>query len=69
MPSEPPAALLEGVYVANVTPFADDDRFSIDVEAYLAHVHWLAGHGVTGVVPFGTNGEGPSIAGWATRGQ
>jgi dihydrodipicolinate synthase/N-acetylneuraminate lyase len=62
MPSEPPAALLEGVYVANVTPFADDERFSIDVDAYLAHVQWLAGHGVTGIVPFGTNGEGPSIA-------
>jgi 4-hydroxy-tetrahydrodipicolinate synthase len=54
--------VLEGVYVANVTPFRADDRYSIDVEAYLAHVRWLAGHGVTGVIPFGTNGEGPSIA-------
>ena len=62
MPSEPPAALLDGVYVANVTPFLDDDRFSIDLEAYLAHVEWLAGQGVAGIVPFGTNGEGPSIA-------
>jgi 4-hydroxy-tetrahydrodipicolinate synthase len=50
------------VYVANVTPFRDDDRFSIDVGSYLAHVQWLAGHGVTGVIPFGTNGEGPSVA-------
>jgi dihydrodipicolinate synthase/N-acetylneuraminate lyase len=62
MPSESPAALLAGVYVANVTPFVDDDRFSIDLDAYLAHVDWLAGQGVTGIVPFGTNGEGPSIA-------
>ena len=62
MSSAPPAALLDGVYVANVTPFLDDDRFSIDIEAYLAHVEWLASQGVTGIVPFGTNGEGPSIA-------
>lgn len=62
MPSEPPAARLEGVYVANVTPFREDERFSIDIEAYLGHVDWLAGHRVTGIVPFGTNGEGPLIA-------
>ena len=55
-------AVLEGVYVANVTPFRDDERFSIDVDSYVAHVRWLAGQGVTGVIPFGTNGEGPSIA-------
>jgi dihydrodipicolinate synthase/N-acetylneuraminate lyase len=61
MPAEHPAARLEGVYVANVTPFRDDDHFSIDIEAYLGHVRWLARHGVTGIVPFGTNGEGPSI--------
>jgi 4-hydroxy-tetrahydrodipicolinate synthase len=62
MTSESPAALLEGVYVANVTPFLDDDRYSIDHRGYGAHVRWLADHGVTGIVPFGTNGEGPSIA-------
>ena len=62
MPSHQPNALLEGVYVANVTPFLDDDRYSIDHRAYGAHVRWLADHGVTGIVPFGTNGEGPSIA-------
>jgi dihydrodipicolinate synthase/N-acetylneuraminate lyase len=62
MNSEQPAALLEGVYVANVTPFKDDERYSIDAGAYGAHVRWLADHGVTGIVPFGTNGEGPSIA-------
>ena len=62
MTSDQPDALLEGVYVANVTPFLDDDRYSIDHRSYGAHVHWLADHGVTGIVPFGTNGEGPAIA-------
>jgi 4-hydroxy-tetrahydrodipicolinate synthase len=62
MTSADPATTLEGVYVANVTPFRDDDRYSIDLDAYLAHVRWLADNGVTGVVAFGTNGEGPSIA-------
>jgi 4-hydroxy-tetrahydrodipicolinate synthase len=57
-----PASVLEGVYVANVTPFRDDERFTIDVDAYLGHVRWLADHEVTGVIPFGTNGEGPSVA-------
>ncbi|WP_448619188.1 dihydrodipicolinate synthase family protein [Geodermatophilus sp. URMC 65] len=57
-----PADVLAGVYVANVTPFRDDERYSIDVDAYLGHVRWLAEQGVTGVIPFGTNGEGPSVA-------
>jgi dihydrodipicolinate synthase/N-acetylneuraminate lyase len=35
---------------------------TIDVDAYLSHVDWLAGKGVTEVVAFGTNGEGPSVA-------
>ena len=60
--SESSAAVLEGVYAANVTPFDDDARFSIDVAAYLAHVQWLVSQGVSGVVPFGSTGEGPSIA-------
>jgi 4-hydroxy-tetrahydrodipicolinate synthase len=53
---------IEGVYVANVTPFKDDGSFTIDADAYLEHVSWLAEMGVRGVVPFGTNGEGPSVA-------
>jgi dihydrodipicolinate synthase/N-acetylneuraminate lyase len=52
---------IEGVYVANVTPFKDDGSFAVDTDAYLAHVSWLAEMGVRGVVPFGTNGEGPSV--------
>ncbi len=51
---------IEGVYVANVTPFRDDS-LAVDDGAYLEHVAWLAEMGVRGVVPFGTNGEGPSV--------
>jgi len=51
-----------GVYVANVTPFRADRAYTLDVEAYRQHVAWLAGHGVTGVAPFGSNGEGPSVS-------
>src|SRR3712207_9281209 len=52
---------IEGVYVANVTPFRDDGSFAVDEDAYLDHVSWLAEMGVRGIVPFGTNGEGPSV--------
>ena len=52
---------IEGVYVANVTPMKDDASLSVDVDSYLAHVSWLAKMGVRGIVPFGTNGEGPSL--------
>ena len=40
-----PAGVLEGVYVANVTPFSDDERFGIDVDAYPVHVRRLAEQG------------------------
>ena len=53
---------LQGVYVANVTPFRADEQRSLDAEAYRQHVRWLAEKGVNGVVPFGTNGEGTSVA-------
>jgi dihydrodipicolinate synthase/N-acetylneuraminate lyase len=52
---------IEGVYVASVTPIKDDAALSVDVDSYLDHVSWLAEMGVRGVVPFGTNGEGPSL--------
>ena len=54
---------IEGVYVANVTPFKENS-LEVDLEAYLAHVSWLSEMGVDGVVPFGTNGEGPSVTLW-----
>lgn len=57
-----PEQTLGGVYVANVTPFEDDATLSVDEGAYLEHVAWLSGEGVRGVVPFGTNGEGPSVS-------
>lgn len=53
---------IEGVYAASVTPFRDDAAFSLDVEAYLEHAAWLGERGVRGIVAFGTNGEGPSVA-------
>jgi 4-hydroxy-tetrahydrodipicolinate synthase len=64
--ADPPAKgaemqAIEGVYVANVTPFKDDASLTVDVDSYLAHVSWLSEMGVQGIVPFGTNGEGPSI--------
>ena len=34
---------LGGVYVANVTPFRDDADRTLDLDAYRAHVRWLAG--------------------------
>jgi dihydrodipicolinate synthase/N-acetylneuraminate lyase len=52
---------IEGVYVANVTPFKGHGSFAVDEDAYLDHVAWLAEMGVRGIVPFGTNGEGPSV--------
>jgi 4-hydroxy-tetrahydrodipicolinate synthase len=51
-----------GVYVANVTPFKNDGTLAVDDGAYLDHVAWLSEQGVRGVVPFGTNGEGPSVS-------
>jgi dihydrodipicolinate synthase/N-acetylneuraminate lyase len=44
--------MIEGVYVANVTPFRDDTLLSLDVEVYLEHVRWLGEKGVRGVGPF-----------------
>ncbi len=54
--------MLDGVYVANVTPFTGAPSYGLDGDAYLAHVRWLADQGVDGIIPFGTNGEGPSVA-------
>lgn len=52
---------IEGVYVANVTPFKESASYEVDVDAYLEHVAWLAESGVAGIVPFGTNGEGAAV--------
>jgi 4-hydroxy-tetrahydrodipicolinate synthase len=57
-----PERTLGGVYVANVTPFKEDGTLAVDEGAYLEHVAWLSEGDVRGVVPFGTNGEGPSVS-------
>jgi hypothetical protein len=49
-------AKLEGVY-ANVTPLRTNDRFSIDVEACVAHVRWLAATDVKGWSGSGRTGK------------
>lgn len=54
--------MLDGVFVANVTPFTPGPSHAVDLMGYLHHVRWLARMGVDGLVPFGTNGEGPSVA-------
>lgn len=54
--------MLEGVYVANVTPFEEEVPYQINVGAYLEHVSWLSGKGVRGIVAMGTNGEGASVS-------
>lgn len=54
--------MLEGVYVANVTPFEEKVPYQIDVGAYLEHVSWLSDKGVRGIVAMGTNGEGASVS-------
>lgn len=53
---------LQGTYAAAVTPFREDGGRTVDVEAYLSHLSWLAERGLDGVVAFGTNGEGPSLS-------
>lgn len=54
--------MLEGVYVANVTPFEEDVPYQIDMGAYMEHVSWLSDQGVQGIVSMGTNGEGTSVS-------
>jgi 4-hydroxy-tetrahydrodipicolinate synthase len=54
--------MLEGVYVANVTPFEEEASHQIDMGAYLEHASWLSGKGVRGIVAMGTNGEGTSVS-------
>jgi len=49
-----------GVYVAAITPF--DDKLRPDAGAYIAYCRWLLANGCDGLAPFGTTGEGPSLA-------
>lgn len=54
--------MLDGIYAAILTPFRADADRTLDTAAYCEHAAWLAAKGLHGVVPFGTNGEGPSVA-------
>lgn len=60
--SERETSPLAGVHVAAVTPLRDDADWTVDVDAYLYHLGWLADAGIDGLVCFGTNGEGPSLS-------
>lgn len=52
---------LRGVFAPIVTPFRPADG-EIDSPWIAAHVSYLRAHGLTGVVPCGTNGEAPSLS-------
>ncbi len=52
--------MLSGFYVPNFTAFRPDN--TVDFNATVEHARWLASEGVTGLVPFGTYGEGASLS-------
>lgn len=47
------------VYAALLTPFRPDG--AVDLKAQVDHARWLAEKGISGLVVFGTTGEGPSL--------
>ena len=49
----------QGVMPAITTPFTDDDQ--IDHGFLAEHAKWLIDHGCTGMVPFGSLGEGATL--------
>lgn len=51
---------LAGVFAANVTPF-DFVSLAIDHGWMQRHLAWLRARGCNGIVPLGTNGEGPAM--------
>lgn len=52
---------LSGVFAASVTPF-DPHSGEIDHRWITRHLAYLRSRGCDGVVPLGTNGEGPSLS-------
>lgn len=52
---------LRGVFAANVTPFDPVDG-AIDHGWMKRHLAYLRARGCDGIVPLGTNGEGPSLS-------
>ncbi len=51
-----------GVFAAMVTPYADDDRFSVSPERVERLCNFLISKGVHGLFPLGTTGEGPYLS-------
>jgi len=49
-----------GVYAAALTPFKD--TLEPDHSSFVDHCRWLLNHGCDGLAPFGTTGEGASLA-------
>ena len=52
--------MIEGLFVPQFTVFNKDQK--VDYVATKEHGAWLLSHGVTGLVPFGTFGEGSSLS-------
>ncbi len=52
---------LAGVFAANVTPF-QSPSLAIDTAWMKRHLAYLRSHGCDGIVPLGTNGEGPAMS-------
>lgn len=52
---------LAGVFAANVTPF-QSPSLAVDTAWIKRHLAYLRSHGCDGIVPLGTNGEGPAMS-------
>jgi 4-hydroxy-tetrahydrodipicolinate synthase len=52
--------VITDLFVPVLTPFQADG--AIDAGALVAHSEWVVGQGATGIMLFGTTGEGPSIS-------
>ncbi len=59
-PSSATSFVARGVFPALLTPFTDDGE-RIDAAALRAHIAWLIAHGVHGLMPAGSTGEGPLL--------
>lgn len=59
-PSASLSFVARGVFPALLTPLTDDGE-RIDAAALRAHVAWLIDHGVHGLMPAGSTGEGPLL--------
>ncbi|MDP4089241.1 MAG: 4-hydroxy-tetrahydrodipicolinate synthase [Bacillota bacterium] len=51
---------LSGVWLPIITPFRDD---KVDFESYKKLIEYYIGKGISGIIPLGTTGEGPTIDG------